>query len=551
MARDRDPGGAFVFDLIDDGAADPEGPLAPPGAGSGGEQDGAASAPGESSSGELGRRVRAVAPAAAVLAILFGTGLALDGARDGARMDRMRDMHGGVVDVSSPLVETWRWEGAVGSRRALAEGLGAEAAVLEDVLVFETGTDLVALDAATGVEAWMVPLGADADCGPMGSAGWGEVTTTGLVCLVGSGADRAATVVGPDGVVSSERVLDPADGRRFGAARPGPDGTVLRGERVGRAPTSGLGDAECTDMGECTGTVEAGQDLALRAEDALTGEERWRVTIPFRPTPANQCANWYGTSWDGGRTAVDLSDMLDSGAFGARISDMLVQLYGCGIEAAVTADGVLLGTEIEPGAGGVARLRSGGYTGYMFDEEVRTVLYDTAGDAVGEVDGYAAEPVAVDGSGPDTFVGVGGPGARTRAYEPDGTLRWEVEEGTDNQMFLAQVAGTAVILSSTGSVRGLDLLTGEKRWTWNGSGSDETAVYVSRAFTDGQFVLLLTENGYGGTGLVSLDAVSGEVAWEQHDDAADSGTGGRFGGTMMSVDGNLVEVRPDGIRGLG
>jgi outer membrane protein assembly factor BamB len=501
---------------------------------------------------------------------VFGTGLVLDGVRDGARMDRMRDVHGGVVDVSAPLVETWEWEGAVGSPSALEEGLGTEVAVLGDVLVFESGADvvavdaasgaetvesgtnLVALDAATGAEAWVVPLGADADCGPMDSVGgWGDVRTTALVCLAGSGADRAATVVGPDGVVSSARVLDPADTRRFGAARPGPDGTVLRGERVGRAAPSDLGDAQCTDMGECSGTVEAGQGLALRAEDAVTGEERWRVTIPFRPTRADQCANWYGRSWDGGGTEVDLSDMLDPSTFGARISSGLVQLYGCGIEAAVTADGVLLGTGIEPGTGGVERLRSGGYTGYTFDEEVRTVLYDAAGDAVGEIDGYAAQPVAVDGTGPDTLVGIGGPEARARAYELDGTLRWETEGWTDNQMILAQVAGTVVVLSSTGTVRGLDLMTGEKRWTWEGSGRDESALYVLQAFTDGQFVLLLTENGYGGSGLVSLDAVSGEVAWEQHGDENTVEMDASFGGTMLSVDGNLLEVTPNGVRGLG
>ncbi|WP_275002197.1 PQQ-binding-like beta-propeller repeat protein [Promicromonospora iranensis] len=569
MARDPDQGGAFVFDLIDDGATDPEGPSAPPGAGSEDEPDGAGSASGEPPSGGAGRRLRVLAPAAAVLAIVFGTGLVFDGVRDGARMDRMRDVHGGVVDVSAPLVETWEWEGDVGSPSALEEGLGAEVAVLGDVLVFESGADLVAvdaasgaetvesgttlvaLDAATGAEAWSVPLGAVADCGPMGSADWGEVTTTKLVCLTGSGADRAVTVVGPDGVVSATRVLDPADTRRFGAARPGPDGTVLRGDRVGRASTTDLGDARCTDMGECSGTVEAGQDLTLRAEDAVTGEERWRVTIPFRPTRADQCANWYGRSWDGGSTAVDVTDMLDPSAFGARISSGLVQLYGCGIEAAVTADGVLLGTEIEPGTGSVDRLRAGGYTGYAFGEEMRTVLYDAAGDAVGEIDAYAAEPVAVDGVGPDTLVGMGGPGGGVGAYEPDGTLRWEAEVPANSQMFLAQVAGTAVILSGTGAVRGLDLMTGEERWTWDDSGSDETARYVTRAFTDGQFVLLATEYASGGTGLVSLDAVSGEVAWELHGDEDTVDMDVRFGGTMLSVDGNLLEVTPNGVRGLG
>lgn len=554
MARDPESGGAFVFDLVDDGAAGPAGPLDASGGAPGDEPDGEVpDLPGPPSGGP-GRWLRGVAPVAAVLAVAFGTGLVLDGVRDGARMDRMRDVHGGVVDVSSPLAETWRWEGEVGSPRALEEGLGTEVAVLGDVLVFESGGELVALDTATGTEAWVVPLGADPDCGPTGSASWGEITTSVLVCLTGSGTDRVVTVVGPDGTVSEDRALGESDTRRFGAARPGPDGTLLRAERTGRPPASGLGDAECTGTGECTGTVVAGQDLALRAEDAVTGEERWRVTIPFRPTQADQCANWYGTSWDGSSTAVDLDDMLDPSAFGARVAGGLVQVYGCGVEAAVTPDGVVLGTEIEPGTGTVESLRSGGYTGYTFGEEVRTVLYDAVGTPVGEIGGYADEPDAVDGSGPETLLGVGQPGARVGAYAPDGTLRWEVGVSTDAQMFLAQAAGTAVILTGAGTVRGLDLVSGEQRWAWDGSdlGEQFGDLYVARSFTDGQSVLLLIENGYGGTGLVSLDVVSGEVAWELHgDDAVIDRADPGAGTALLAIDGNLLEVRPDGVRGLG
>ncbi|MFD6139715.1 PQQ-binding-like beta-propeller repeat protein [Promicromonospora sp. NPDC060271] len=558
MARDPEPGGAFVFDLVDDGAADPAAPLAPPAAAAVDDPDGErpdadGAVPGEPSAGS-GRMLRGAAPVAAVLAIVLGTGLAMDGVRDAARSERMRDVHGGVVDVSAPLTETWAWEGAVGSRIAVEEGLGIEVAVLGDVLAFESGAELVALSAATGAEAWTVPLGADPDCGPTGSTGWGQVTTSALVCLGGPETDRAVTVIGPDGVVSAQRVLSAADTRRFGEPRPGPGGTVVRAERTGRVPTSGLGDGECTELGECTGTVRAGQDLTVRAEDAVTGAERWRVTIPFRPTPADQCANWYGTSWDGSGTAVNLNSMLDPGGFGARVTDRLVQLYGCGVEAVITADGVLLGTEIEPGTGSVESLRSGGYTSYTYSEDVRTVLYDSAGTVVGEIDGYAAEPSAVDGSGPDTLLGVGEPGAKVTAYEADGTPRWDAEVTTDAQSFLAQAAGTAVVLTGGGTVRGLDLASGEERWAWNGTAPDEYGadLYVSRSFTDGQFVLLVVENGYGSAGLVSLDAVSGEMAWEQHGEDAALGGAGQVGGSgLLAIDGNILEVTPDGVRGLG
>ncbi|MEU4384625.1 PQQ-binding-like beta-propeller repeat protein [Promicromonospora sp. NPDC023805] len=558
MARDPEQGGAYVFDLVDDGAADPAGPLVPQVAAAGDDPDGddpeaEGAAPGEPPAGP-GRSLRGAASVAAVLAIVLGTGLGMDGVRDAARTERMREVHGGVVDVSAPLTETWAWEGDVGPRRAVEEGLGVEVAVLGDVLAFESGGELVALSAATGAEAWAVPLGTDPDCGPTGSVGWGQVTTSALVCLAGPDADRAVTVVGPDGAVSAPRVLSAADTRRFGEPRPGPDGTVVRAERTGRAPTSGRGDGRCTELGECTGTVRAGQDLTVRAEDAVTGEERWRVTIPFRPTPADQCANWYGTSWDGSGTAVDLNDMLDPGGFGARISDRLVQLYGCGIEAVITSDGVMLGTEIEPGTGSVESLRNGGYTSYTFGEEVRTVLYDSAGTAVGEIDGYATEAGAVDGSEPDLLLGVGEPGARAAAYGADGTRRWDAGVTTDAQGFLAQVAGTAVILTGGGTVRGLDLASGEERWAWKDTAPGEhgAELYVARGFTDGQYVLLVVENGYGSAGLVSLDAVSGEVAWEQYGEEAVLDGAGQIGGSgLLAIDGNLLEVMPDGVRGLG
>jgi outer membrane protein assembly factor BamB len=111
-----------------------------------------------------------------------------------------------------------------------------------------------------------------------------------------------------------------------------------------------------------------------------------------------------------------------------------------------------------------------------------------------------------------------------------------------------------VVLSSTGTVRGLDLATGEERWAWAGSDArgELGDLYVAGSFTDGQSVLLLVENGYGGAGLVSLDVVSGEVAWEQHGDEAILERADQVGlSALVTIDGNLLEVTPDGVRGLG
>lgn len=555
MARDPDPG-AYVFDLVDDDAVDGAALAATPGPDADEDPDGAAPESAAPPSGSRDRRLRAAAPVAALLAIVVGTGFAVDGARDGARIERIRDLYGGVVDVSSPVDELWAWQGAVGPRGSFEEGMWNEVAVLGDLLAFQSGDDLVALDPATGDEAWRLELGEDPDCGPAGPAGWNEVVTRQLVCLTGPGSDRTAMVVGPDGAASAGRVLDAGDADRYGAPRPGPDGTVLRAERVGAPPAPGADGGECTDVGVCTGIVETGRDVRLRAEDARTGEQRWSVTVPFRPTPADQCTNWYSTSWDGTTNLVDLDDMLDADGFGARITGDLVQLYGCGTEAAVTLGGALLtGTASAPGAGDVESLRTGGYRRHTSDGPVRSIVYDADGEVVGEIDGYTLQPSATDGAGPDTLLASGGPGSRLRAYSPDGTPRWDVAAEADIYLYLAQVSGTAMVLTGDGTVRGLDLMTGTEQFTWSSAGPDgeyASGLYVSRAFTDGQSVLLVVETGYGGVGLVALDAVTGELAWQQEgDEATADGRFPRPSAGLLAVDGNLLEITPGGVRGMG
>lgn len=567
MARDPDEGGAFVFDLVDDDVAGSDAPSTSSDRSGTEDPDGDGLGAGAPLPGTLSHRLRLLAPVAAALAIALGTGFAVDGVRDGARMERVRAAHGGVVDVTSPLEEAWAWSGPVGPAGAMEEGRWNEVAVLGDLLAFQSNDDLVALEPATGDEAWRIRLGADADCGPQGTAGWSEAVTRRLVCVAGAGADRTAVVIGPEGAVSAERVLGAADERRYGAARPGPDGTVLRARRVGPEPPAGADDAACTSPGDCTGTVDTGRSLRLRAEDAATGEERWSVTVPFRSTRADQCTNWYATHWDGSNNVMDLDDMLDQDGFGARITSNLVQLYGCGIESAVTGDGVRLGAETEPGTGGIGSLRSGGYLGHAFDGSMVTTLYDADGDLVREVDGYVLEPTAVDGSERDTLLvsgeavgsGVseesGTFGMRLRSLAPDGTPRWDAATPSDAQLFLAQAGGAAIFQTGAGEVRALDLATGQERWTWDPAEPDDeypSDLYVSRAFTDGQSVLLVIETSYGGVGLVALDILSGEVAWEQY--GAESTVDGNIPGPsagMVAVGGNLLEVAPGGVRGLG
>ncbi|WP_369370514.1 hypothetical protein AB1046_17195 [Promicromonospora sp. Populi] len=564
MARDPDDGGVFVFDLVDDETDGPEASLAPIEPGAAEEPDGDEPALRELTAPQmLSRRLRVVAPVAAVLAIVLGTGFAVDGVRDAARMERIRAVDGGVLDLSAPLEEVWEWEG----RMDVDPTFGVfEVADLQGTLAFRSGDEVVGLDPASGEEAWTVPLGTDVECGPTGgSLGWAPPQST-LVCLQGAAAEREVVVVGADGVVTGPRTLRAADTREYGTPRPGPAGTVLRAERVGPRSAVDLGESECGPEGECSGTVDGGRDLVLRAEDAATGEERWRVTVPFRPTGAENCASWmYGMPWDApaGLGWPDEApgpdeSAIDPEVFGADIGAGLIDLWGCGVQSSVTPDGLVLRTGGgAPAFGGVVVLPSGGYAGQDVSSDgqgsTSTTLFGPGGDVIGSIGGYATGPQVTDEPGAMTLLGVDGSGERLLSYAVDGTPRWNVAQGTDPSQFLAQVDGTAVAMNWMAELRGLDLATGAERWTWQPSDdlddwSEESGGYVAQAFTDGQFLLLQLYGGNGGAGLVSLDVASGEQAWHRTD--AD-GASGWPGAVLVAVDGHLLEVTQTGVHGLG
>ncbi|MFJ3402928.1 PQQ-binding-like beta-propeller repeat protein [Promicromonospora sp. NPDC090134] len=571
MAHDPDEGAAYVFDLVDDDAAEPGVLLgATPAGGTDGQEpaDGRAGADGAGAwaggpapSGGQVVTWRRAAPLLALLAVALGTGVAVDGARDAARMERMRDVPGGVADLSAPLHETWAWQGKVD----LGEGM-TDVAVLGGDLVFESEGELVALDPATGEESWTVELGAGPECGPTVSPVWDDPRTPALVCLQERGRETEVVVVRPGGATSAPRLLPAADTARYGQPHTGPDGTVLRALRVG--PETPLGeDVRCDESGDCTGQIVDGRDLVLRAEDAVTGEERWSVTVPFHATEAGRCTSTFSAAWGSSENRIHLSGQLAPEAFGARVLADLVNVEGCGVQAAVTSSGVLLGSRLEPGSSVVGRLDSGGYLGMTWDDVTRTLLYDADGATTGEISGYVIDPRSTDEAGPATLLAIDEPRRRLSAHEADGTARWDIALQSGGQEFLAQVGETAVITTGAGTVRGLDLATGEERWTWDGSDPDVTAeggyfgtAYVAQAFTDGEVVLLLAEgNGSVARGMVALDAGTGEVVWDEagggpgttldpHDgDVVRQGVTG----DLIAVDGHLMEVGSVGVRGLG
>ncbi|MFD7021464.1 PQQ-binding-like beta-propeller repeat protein [Promicromonospora sukumoe] len=565
MARHPDDD-ALVFDLVDDeggpdalpgpfaeGAADAEG------AEGGGEGD---EAPGEAGADRppgdpvpaLGRGRWALA-AAGVLATVLGTGLAVDGLRDDARVEEIRDVRGGVVDVSAPLDEVWAWSGEVGSRRAFVEGQGNQVAALGPLLAFESDGALLALRASTGEEEWSVPLGPDPDCGPTGFLGWSELETKVLVCLQGSGADREVFTVGPGGAASAPRTLDAGDERLYGYARPGPDGTVLRARRTGPAPP-GQDGAWCPDEGECSGTVETGRDLRIRAEDAVTGEERWTAVIPFRAMAAEGCRAAPALPWDRSDDIVRSGERLDPEGFGARIEAGLVQLWGCGFRAGVAAGGAVLGMDGVPGFAWVFGLDTGGYVAQTIaqrsDGTMDSTLYSPDGDVVTRVEGTLERPRTTDEPRAATLLAADPFEGRLRSYAADGSQRWDVPVPDATAQFLAQVGETLVTTTWAGEVRGMDLVTGAPRWSWRAQGGlydwSYESSYVSQAFTDGESLLLLLRSGSGDQGLVSLDAATGELVW---DGTSSDLLTPRPETLLLTVDGNLLEVSPAGVRRLG
>ena len=557
MARNPDRDSVFVFDLVEHDAADAGVPLAT----SLGDDTGRAGGvdDGDPRAGELPRSSRwlsggwrAAAPAAAVLAIVIGTGFASDGMRDGARLEQMRDVVGGVADLAVPLEETWVWEGEVGggpNRSGQEDMVG----VLGRLLVFESDGELVALEPGTGKEAWVVPLGDDAECGPMGGSLYvGPLAdpVSAVVCLQGRATDREAVLVRSDGEVPPARALDPGDTRRYGAPRPGPDGTVLRATRVGPELKVDLGDATCdASTGECSGMVEAGRDVELRAEDAVTGEARWSVTAPFRAADPGQC---WRTEWEDLGNIMTFDGSIYPDAFGAWITTDLVNLHGCGVGAAVTPEGAVLGTAAEWGMAEVESLGADRYARVDYGRETRTLVYSGDGTVTGEFPGQVAGPRVADGSGPAMLLGTDQTGQRLRAYAADGTRLWDIGGFGADRPYLAQVGETAVVDAAVEGVdvRGLDVATGAERWRWDGSADGDG---VFQVFTDGRSVLLLLiDYESGASEMVSLDAATGEVLWREGGRHVwdDSGRPGTVA-TLMAVDGHLLEVAGDGVRGLG
>jgi hypothetical protein len=221
-------------------------------------------------------------------------------------------------------------------------------------------------------------------------------------------------------------------------------------------------------------------------------------------------------------------------------------VYGCGANASVTADGVLLRGAGEPGTSYVTRLAGGGYLALGSGTATNAVVYSADGEVDETFADYVYEASAVDGSG--LLLGPGEGGSGLRAYELDGTPRWEGVLRSGIVWFAAEVGTTAVVLAEDGTAHGFDTSTGEERWVTDLTSDDGFASPVWATFTDGRHVLLRMGNGGADVRLISLDTVTGEQVWERQ--TAEIYTT-RQDANLVAVGGNLLAVTPLGVSGLG
>lgn len=281
------------------------------------------------------------------------------------------------------------------------------------------------------------------------------------------------------------------------------------------------------------------------------------MTIPFLASEAQDCTPWFGNPWEGWDDA-SAEQALAPDAFGAQIGTDLVEIWGCGVWAAVTPDGALLRTQEASGPDATVSLGGDRYalatTDVSGEAPSRTVLLASDGTTLGEIPGYVSSPLTTDGVDGTMLFGVDASGSHLRSYAADGSQRWDVvvSPETSATEFLAQVAGTVLTSTWTGSFRALDLATGEERWTWDPAEVLEEASYeggyVARVFTDGRSLLLPLYGDDGAVELASIDATSGELGWSGS--LADV-TGPGDPTILIAVGGHLLAVTPRGVTGLG
>lgn len=454
---------------------------------------------------------RILVPALGALAVLTIAGAMVATVREHQRMERVQVAVGGVLSLEDPPEELWR-------AHVPTMSLG----LLDGDLVTADAEGVLGIDPQSGEEAWSVALD-DAQCGTSAGLWWSSIPDLGQVaCVQGTGDDRTVVVVGPEGAVSEPRTLDPEAGVPY----PGPGGTVVLVRRVGEPGDPGDAEVDCLPDDSChsTGQVARARDLEVRVEDAVTGKLRWTGAVDAAVVEDPwECVNWNET-----RTSLDLEAVEVGGG------PTLVMVDGCGVHAAWTADGVMLGDQPVATTGGSGPFGPS-YTepvpgGYL-QRSVQTssggfadLFYRMDGTVEQEVRGSVLIPQSSDGTA-DGFHFAGG-GWGLTAYDAGWDTLWEASVVVERVLAVAD--GIVVVGGgSTSDVTALDLATGEELWKWSvpleevSDDGDVIAVaggWINQAFTDGRIVMVGTLAHSAGSQtppMISygLDLTTGEVVW--------------------------------------
>ena len=472
------------------------------------------------------RRIREGIAAATVVVLAVAAWGVTAAVREHQRVERLLAAPGGVLSLAHAPTEAWSAD----------TGASGQALFLPGIVAVRRGAVLHGLDAVTGDERWQVEIGGDPQCGVAAGRGNDAAVVDPVVCWSGpNSATPTVTVVHGDGS-SSTRTLD----EEFDAIGPAADGGLVTARRVGPAPAAPDIDVTGSDTNgwSFSGSIDEGQDVVVRLEDATTGGVRWERTVPFRPVAdVNSCASLSFETTDSG-----IQGHADVGYLQVAAYPGLVTVHGCGVDGGFTLTGEptydasqSAWSWLEPYAEGGALEQVGGYLG---DTDAASVLHAADGALVGTFPDQVLNPMATDGSATDTVL-TGSGGASLTAVGRDGTQRWR--DPHIYQTLLVRTADVAMLLRTDQTVSGVDLRTGAVLWTDDDlltadpSGTD----WPAAAFTDGTVAAIaISPAGGGKPSLVGLDLATGTVRWRTPLD-------GDYP-SVAAAEGRLVESVPTG-----
>ncbi|MEU4384623.1 PQQ-binding-like beta-propeller repeat protein [Promicromonospora sp. NPDC023805] len=475
----------------------------------------------------LSRRTWVLTAAAVAIGVVTVT--AVDLVRDHRRAELMRTSPVGVESLADPPPQTWavRFDTPVEQDEGMP--MDQQLVIMDGLLVVPPTNaqsywvdpapgpggpvppgfeEVVAIDPASGGVAWRVPLGERPTCGPTGNDA--STSTEVLVCVQGGADAREVLAIAPDGSTTT-RSAELAEGEHV---FPGPDGTAVRAVRTGDP----AGEVECDVSGTCSsGYLAPGRDVRLTAEDAGTGAERWTSIVEFDPMNSMNCKGDVVTVSAGAETVV---------------------VDGCGVSATLSASGVRLDLAGGGGLTAPAWVTEIGPGRFAVEAEwLGTTVVDGTGKTLQTLDGsMRTEATSPDAPADLWFVKTTTEAWGFEAVREDGSVAWSERYGQS-----VLLAGRDVVVVNRGNrVVGLERITGAELWSW--SNDDLTEMIPFRTLTDGETVALeyLSRDGSSDGLLVTLDLDTGKQLWHMP-----------MTGPAIAVGGHLVELTPEGVRGLG